>query len=160
MCVTRAKKVLQKGDRIRVTKCPGTKRTITFDSWDGNWIVSKSGINDYAATSIDRLNGEPINFKKEIPEDTSYISYATYLNTRVSPVFKSNNITELRLLATKAMDGIPKMCNCSFVIEPNIRLEDVPGYNSYKEYYDNEYTKQLTTKPCQSTIKNTIRSGS
>ena len=59
-----AKKVLKKGDRIRVTKCPGTKRTITFDHWDGNWIVSKSGIDDYSATTIDKLNGETVDFNK------------------------------------------------------------------------------------------------
>ena len=57
-----AKYLLKKGDRVRLTHCPGTKRTITFDSWDGNWIVSKSGKNDYSAASIDRVNGKPINF--------------------------------------------------------------------------------------------------
>lgn len=57
-----AKPVLKKGDRIRVTKCPGTKRTITFDHWDGPWIVSKSGIDDYSPSSIDRLNGKPVDF--------------------------------------------------------------------------------------------------
>lgn len=60
--VNEAKQVLKKGDRIRLRKCPGTKRTITFDSWDGNWIVSKSGINDYSAMSIDMLNGKPHSF--------------------------------------------------------------------------------------------------
>ena len=40
----RAKKVLRIGDRIRVTKCPGTKRWIEFAGWDGNWIISKSGM--------------------------------------------------------------------------------------------------------------------
>jgi hypothetical protein len=58
----KAKKILKSGDRIRVTKCPGTKRTVTFAGWDGHWIVSKSGINDYAAANIDRLNGEPVDF--------------------------------------------------------------------------------------------------
>lgn len=57
-----ARKMLKAGDRIRVTKCPGTKRWITFSGWDGDWIVSKSGINDYAATTIDRLNGKPVDF--------------------------------------------------------------------------------------------------
>lgn len=57
-----ARKILKPGDRIRVTKCPGTKRWITFLDWDGDWIVSKSGINDYAATTIDRLNGKPVDF--------------------------------------------------------------------------------------------------
>lgn len=57
-----ARKILKPGDRIRVTKCPGTKRWITFSGWNGDWIVSKSGINDYAATTIDRLNGKPVDF--------------------------------------------------------------------------------------------------
>jgi hypothetical protein len=61
--IRHAKEVLKKGDRIRITHCPGTKRTITFDHWDGNWIVSKSGKNDYAATNIDLLNGEAVTFK-------------------------------------------------------------------------------------------------
>lgn len=59
----RAKKVLKKGDRIRVTKCPGTKRTITFDHWEcDNEIISKSGRGEYAACNIDRLNGEHVDF--------------------------------------------------------------------------------------------------
>lgn len=57
-----AKKVLKKGDRIRVTKCPGTKRVITFAGWDGPWIVSKSGINDYAPSCVDMVNGAPVDF--------------------------------------------------------------------------------------------------
>ena len=63
-CVNCAKQVLKRGDRIRVTKCPGRKRTITFNHWDGPWIVSKSGINDYAATSIDMVNGKSMSFKR------------------------------------------------------------------------------------------------
>lgn len=59
-----AKPVLKPGDRLRVTKCPGTKRWITFARWDGCWIVSKSGIDDYAPRSIDRLNGKPVDFTK------------------------------------------------------------------------------------------------
>ena len=58
-----AKKVLKPGDRIRVTKCPGTKRWVTFAGWDGHWIVSKSGINDYSPGAVDMLNGEPVDFK-------------------------------------------------------------------------------------------------
>jgi hypothetical protein len=56
--------VLKKGDRIRVTKCPGTKRTITFDHWYGDEIISKSGRGEYAASNIDRLNGEPVSFNE------------------------------------------------------------------------------------------------
>lgn len=57
-----AKKVLKAGDRLRVTKCPGGKRWITFAEWDGHWIVSKSGINDYSPLCVDRLNGEVVDF--------------------------------------------------------------------------------------------------
>lgn len=59
-----AKKVLKPGDRLRVTKCPGTKRWIIFDGWDGHWIVSKSGINDFSPMCVDMLNGEPVDFTK------------------------------------------------------------------------------------------------
>lgn len=57
-----AKKVLKPGDRLRVTKCPGTKRWITFAGWDGHWIVSKSGIDDYSPMNVDMLNGKPVDF--------------------------------------------------------------------------------------------------
>ena len=57
-----AKKVLKKGDGITVTKCPGTKRWIIFDHWEGNEIISASGEGEYTATNITRLNGEPVNF--------------------------------------------------------------------------------------------------
>jgi len=67
IAVDNAKKVLVAGDRIRVTKCPGTKRWITFSHWDGVWIVSKSGIDDYSASSIDMRNGSPVDFCPEIP---------------------------------------------------------------------------------------------
>jgi hypothetical protein len=67
IAVENAKKVLKRGDRVRVTKCPGTKRTITFDHFDGNWIVSKSGIDDYSPCSVDRVNGEPVGFCIELP---------------------------------------------------------------------------------------------
>lgn len=57
-----AKKVLKPGDRIRVAKCPGGKRVITFAGWSGPWIVSKSGIDDYAPYCVDRVNGKPVDF--------------------------------------------------------------------------------------------------
>ena len=52
----KAREVLKPGDRLRVTKCPGTKRWITFAGMDGDWICSKSGINDYSPSSVDRIN--------------------------------------------------------------------------------------------------------
>lgn len=64
IAVANARKVLKRGDRLRVTKCPGTKRWITFAEWDGQWIVSKSGINDYHPRRVDMLNGEPVDFTK------------------------------------------------------------------------------------------------
>lgn len=58
----KAKLVLKEGDRIRVTRCGGIKRTYTFSHFDGSWIVSKSGIDDLAASCIDVLNGKPVDF--------------------------------------------------------------------------------------------------
>lgn len=60
-----AKKVLVKGDRLRVSKCPGNKRWITFDHWDGHWIVSKSGIDDFSPICVDKVNGKTVDFTKE-----------------------------------------------------------------------------------------------
>lgn len=57
-----AQAILKPGDRLRVTKCPCTKRWITFAAWSGQWIVSKSGIDDFHPINVDRLNGEPVNF--------------------------------------------------------------------------------------------------
>lgn len=60
-----AKRTLKVGDKIRVSRCGGIRATYIFSHWDGNWIVSKSGIDDLSANSIDRLNGEPINFSTQ-----------------------------------------------------------------------------------------------
>ena len=60
--VENAKKVLMRGDRVRCTKCPGTKRTFTFERWDGNWMVSKSGIDDFAPSCVDMVNGVAVDF--------------------------------------------------------------------------------------------------
>jgi len=57
-----AKKILKPGDRIRTEGGCRRKSTITFAGWDGNWIVSKSGGSDYLAGSIDKLNGEPVDW--------------------------------------------------------------------------------------------------
>lgn len=64
IAVENAKKRLTTGDKLRVTKCPGRKRTVTFDRWDGDWIVSISGINDYHPVNVDRLNGVSVDFTK------------------------------------------------------------------------------------------------
>ena len=57
-----AKTTLKNGDRLRVTRCPGTKRWVTFDHWDGYWIVTKSGIDDIHAINVDRVNTESVDF--------------------------------------------------------------------------------------------------
>jgi len=62
LATAQAKTTLKRGDRLRVTKCPGTLRWITFERWDGDWIVSKSGINDHHAINIDMVNDKAINF--------------------------------------------------------------------------------------------------
>ena len=59
-----AKGMLKPGDRVRATKCPGTERTFTFDHWDGHWMVSRSGIDDYSPMCITKINGEEIDIKK------------------------------------------------------------------------------------------------
>ena len=53
---------LRPGDRFRVTKCPGRKRWATFAQFDGGWIVSKSGVDDYFPGSVDMVNDEPVDF--------------------------------------------------------------------------------------------------
>lgn len=60
--VHNAKKSLKYGDRVRVSKCPGTKRYISFECWNGDWIVSKSGIDDYHPMNVDMVNGKAVNF--------------------------------------------------------------------------------------------------
>ena len=58
----KAKETLKPGDRVGCTKCPGTKRVIIFSHFDGNWIVSKSGIDDYSPCSVYSVNGKPVCF--------------------------------------------------------------------------------------------------
>lgn len=61
----RAKKILRRGDKITVTKCPGTKRSIVFDHWSGLEIISKSGQREYFAINISKINGEEVDLNKE-----------------------------------------------------------------------------------------------
>lgn len=63
--VASAKKVLKVGDRIRCIKCPGTKRTFTFSHWDGCWMVSKSGVDDYHPVNVDAVNGIAVDFQHD-----------------------------------------------------------------------------------------------
>jgi len=60
--IAKARKVLKKGDRIRVSRCGGIVATYTFDHWDDDRIVSKSGIDDLFAGSISKINGVEASF--------------------------------------------------------------------------------------------------
>lgn len=66
LAAANAQRVLKPGDRIRVTKCPGKKRWVTFAGWNGHWIVSKSGIDDFAPGCVDMVNGEPVDFHQPV----------------------------------------------------------------------------------------------
>lgn len=61
--VNNARVSLIPGDRIRASHGCRNPATFTFVGWDGNWIVSKSGINDIPARSITSVNGIPIDFR-------------------------------------------------------------------------------------------------
>ncbi len=61
----RAKKTIKPGDRVTCTKCPGTKRWFKFDHWQGQWMASATGVNDYHAANVSRVNGQPVDFTKE-----------------------------------------------------------------------------------------------
>ena len=62
--INKAKSILKKGDRVGVTKCPGTKRVFTFLEWDGNWMVSKSFIDEYSPINIYSINNIQVNLKE------------------------------------------------------------------------------------------------
>ncbi|MEQ9223880.1 MAG: hypothetical protein RJQ08_10915 [Salinisphaeraceae bacterium] len=64
-----AKKVLKKGDRLTITKCPGTKRWIIFGHWEGDEIISASGRREYAAINVSRVNGERVDFTRPSSRD-------------------------------------------------------------------------------------------
>jgi hypothetical protein len=64
--VANAKAALKQGDRLRITRCGCLKKTwVTFDRWDGKWIVSRSGISDISPTHIDQVNNKPVDFCQE-----------------------------------------------------------------------------------------------
>lgn len=60
-----ATKVLKPGDKLRVAKCPGGERTIIFAHWDGEYVVSKSGIGSFHPLCISKVNGTPVDFSQE-----------------------------------------------------------------------------------------------
>jgi len=59
----RAKAKLRPGDRIRVTACPGNKRWATFDHFEGEWVISRTG-QIYHPANIDKVFDELVNFKE------------------------------------------------------------------------------------------------
>lgn len=61
-----AKRILKPGDRVRVAKCPGKKRWITFAAFDGHWIVSKTGIDDFSPACVDMVNGKFVDFTVQV----------------------------------------------------------------------------------------------
>ncbi len=62
IAVTNAKQVLKPGGKLRVAKCPGGNRTIIFARWDGDYVVSKSGIGGFHPICISKVNGAPVDF--------------------------------------------------------------------------------------------------
>ncbi|USN15426.1 hypothetical protein KIKIMORA_02800 [Brevundimonas phage vB_BpoS-Kikimora] len=63
--VTRAKALLRRGDKVRLTICGGGEATYVFDCWDGEWMISKSGIDELHPYNVVRLNGKPLSFRDE-----------------------------------------------------------------------------------------------
>ncbi|UTC28316.1 hypothetical protein GURKE_02850 [Brevundimonas phage vB_BpoS-Gurke] len=63
--VTRAKALLRRGDKVRLTICGGGQATYVFADWDGEWMVSKSGVNELHPYNVVRLNGKPLSFRDE-----------------------------------------------------------------------------------------------
>lgn len=60
----RARAALKVGDRLRVTGCAGTRKTVTFNGFDPfapNWICSKTR-NDIHALHVIAVNGVPTTF--------------------------------------------------------------------------------------------------
>lgn len=86
--IENAKRILKAGDRVRLLRTLFSKDlfiksmgrslegeeltrllkgrsvhlTYTFQCWDGDWIVSASGINDIAPIGISQLNGQEVDF--------------------------------------------------------------------------------------------------
>lgn len=63
--VARAKAVLKRGDRVRVSTCGGAA-TYTFWEWDEfhpDFFLSKSGIDELHPYNITRLGGRPFTFR-------------------------------------------------------------------------------------------------
>ncbi len=58
----RARVVLQPGDRITFTSCPGTKRWGIFEGWERDWIRTRT-LDDVSASTITKVNGRLISFR-------------------------------------------------------------------------------------------------
>lgn len=64
--VRRARGYLSKGDKVTTSKCPGRKRWFIFSHFDGPWMVSSTGIDDYHPQHVSKVNGCPIDFTKPL----------------------------------------------------------------------------------------------
>lgn len=64
-----AKATLHEGDRLYIQRCGGIRTTVSFAHWDGLWAVSRSGLNDIAASSILHINRRPAPWACLFEED-------------------------------------------------------------------------------------------
>lgn len=57
-------RTLKRGDKIMVKRCGGLRVRYTFERWEfnGQWAVSKTGVNDIHAIHIYKVNGKLVDF--------------------------------------------------------------------------------------------------
>lgn len=60
--LARSMETLKPGDRFRASRCGGIRAWYRFSHWDGDELITASGIYDIHPINIDRLNGEPVSF--------------------------------------------------------------------------------------------------
>lgn len=70
-CVARAKSLLRRGDKVRLSICGGGQATYVFECWDGEWMLSKSGVNELHPYNVVRLNGKAISFRDDGHRDVA-----------------------------------------------------------------------------------------
>jgi len=63
------RRVLQPGDRIMALKgdCGARPRNYIFAAWDGNWIVSSSGISSIIPSTVTMINGHAVTDLCPVP---------------------------------------------------------------------------------------------
>lgn len=98
--VAMARCLVKRGDKLRVTKCPGTKRTMTFKRWagpDSPWMVSKSGIDDYHPVTIDKINGADIDIAA---------GYHAFMDAAANDIARRDSIRK-SVVSIDAYNGVP-----------------------------------------------------